>query len=320
MEAVAQTNNDNRFREELAYVDFTFTGEVKEIRLEIGGVCVLLRTDSQELCDLVRSNYKAYLSEKEPIAEIEIKCEKYEEVEATRPIRQYSPRFHVYTVETILQGSRVFFVANRAFVGMMDRRNSEVKFNFFTISSESLDSCLRITLPYLLVKYDCQALMFHACSVVTPAGGFLFPGRSGAGKTTIAKLAKEFSHLTVLADEISLVRKVDGTYRIFGTPFLGAELWDITRFTNTSVELRAILFPFKDKQISIRDLAPSRALVLLLPTVLSFFEDRMVIEMFMDLCINLLENVPARMLHFALNSDFWEGIYDSRGPICCQGK
>lgn len=308
--APVKNNDYDRFREQLAYADFTLKGEIKEIRVEIGGVCVLLKTDSQELHDLIEKNYNIYLSKKDPIAEVEIRCQKYKKDETNHAVPQYFPpfSFYVYAVETILQDTKIFFVSERAYVGVIDRKTQRVRFNFFTISIESVDSCLRITLPYFMMKYNCHALLIHACSVATPIGGFLFPGKSGVGKTTIAQLAKECPDFTVLTDEISLIRKVKDRYRIFGTPFLGAEFWDITQFTTNSDVLQAIFFPVQSKQVFIRDLAPSRALVQLLPTVLSFDEDPTTSEALLDLCMNLLEHIPSREIYFSLNTDFLRSV------------
>ena len=48
---------------------------------------------------------------------------------------------------------------------------------------------------------------------------FCFPALSEAGKTTIARLAP--ADATLLTDEASYVRKVDGQYFAYGTPFAG---------------------------------------------------------------------------------------------------
>ena len=59
----------------------------------------------------------------------------------------------------------------------------------------------------------------HAASAVRNGRAFLFAGVSGAGKTTISRLAPPDA--TLLTDEISYVRREADGYVAFGTPFAG---------------------------------------------------------------------------------------------------
>ncbi len=62
----------------------------------------------------------------------------------------------------------------------------------------------------------------HACGVVTDDGrGFLFPGQSGAGKSTIARLFEQDSRFTVLSDERLVIRRSPDGMRMYGTPWHG---------------------------------------------------------------------------------------------------
>jgi hypothetical protein len=53
----------------------------------------------------------------------------------------------------------------------------------------ALDSFFK-TLVQLLALHDGTAAMFHGSSVVMDGAGYLFVGRSGAGKTTVADLSE----------------------------------------------------------------------------------------------------------------------------------
>ena len=59
----------------------------------------------------------------------------------------------------------------------------------------------------------------HSASAVRNGRAFLFPAVSGAGKTTISRLAPP--DVTLLTDEISYVRRVADGYHAHGTPFAG---------------------------------------------------------------------------------------------------
>ncbi len=56
--------------------------------------------------------------------------------------------------------------------------------------------------------------LFHAAAVVVGGAGYLLPGRSGAGKSTFASLARD-----PLADEVAVVLPANGGYSVHGTPW-----------------------------------------------------------------------------------------------------
>jgi len=80
----------------------------------------------------------------------------------------------------------------------------------------TLDSLLRILLTWMLLPRS--AFLLHAATVVRNGRAHLFTGRSGAGKSTVASLAPAGS---VLTDELSLVRREEGVWKAYGTPFWG---------------------------------------------------------------------------------------------------
>jgi hypothetical protein len=62
----------------------------------------------------------------------------------------------------------------------------------------------------------------HACGVSDREGrGLLFVGQSGAGKTTMAKLWQGSGGTKVLSDDRIIVRRLDGRFVMFGTPWHG---------------------------------------------------------------------------------------------------
>jgi hypothetical protein len=81
----------------------------------------------------------------------------------------------------------------------------------------SIDTVLRIT--HSLVLAEEGGFLVHAASAIRNRAAYLFAGVSGAGKTTLARLAPRDA--VVLTDEISYVRKTSRGYRAYGTPFAG---------------------------------------------------------------------------------------------------
>ena len=91
----------------------------------------------------------------------------------------------------------------------------------------SIDAVLRIVHTLVLARQG--GFLLHSASAIRNGKAFLFAGVSGAGKTTISRLAP--ADATLLTDEISYVRKQDEDYFAFGTPFTGelAKLGEIRR-------------------------------------------------------------------------------------------
>jgi hypothetical protein len=81
----------------------------------------------------------------------------------------------------------------------------------------SLDCILRVVWATLLARVG--GVMIHGCGFRHDEFGFVFPGPSGAGKTTLARKAPDPDD--VLSDELCVVRKMDDGWRVFGTPFWG---------------------------------------------------------------------------------------------------
>jgi len=78
-------------------------------------------------------------------------------------------------------------------------------------------AAFRIVHSLLLARQG--GLLVHAASVVRNGRAFLFAGVSGAGKTTISRLAPPDA--TLLTDEISYLRREADGYFAYGTPFAG---------------------------------------------------------------------------------------------------
>ena len=62
----------------------------------------------------------------------------------------------------------------------------------------------------------------HACGVIDPLNnGHLFVGQSGAGKTTMARLWQKAEGVEILSDDRIILRRIDGTLWMYGTPWHG---------------------------------------------------------------------------------------------------
>ena len=163
----------------------------------------------------------------------------------------------------------------------------------------AIDALLRIVHSLLLARSG--GILLHAASGISSGRGVVFSGVSGAGKTTIARLAPPGVQL--LTDEISYLRRVDAGYRIYGTPFSG-EL--ALRGEDISAPLAAIHM-IEHGAVNRREpLAQPDAVRRLLRNTLFFAQEaELVSGVFATLC-ELTESVPVYRLEFAPDARVWE--------------
>ena len=141
-----------------------------------------------------------------------------------------------------------------------------------------------------------RGALVHAAGGSVGGKGLIFPGVSGAGKSTLTRqiMAGKPQDIEMLSDDRMIVRKIDGNFKAYGTPWPG----DAGIAVNKSVPLRAMLFLHRGKQNEIRELTPQQALEQLLPVASIPWYDRDVLPDILDFCDDLITNVPSYELHF----------------------
>src|SRR5207245_4568712 len=162
----------------------------------------------------------------------------------------------------------------------------------------AIDSLLRIIHTLILAKRG--GFLVHAASAVRGERAFLFAGVSGAGKTTISRLAP--SDATLLSDEISYVRRERDSYLSCGTPFAG-ELARVGE--NKSAALRALFFLDKGPENRIEPLESGEAVRLLLRNILFFAEDEAVVRLEFQWACEFVDRVPVSWLMLVLYQRVW---------------
>jgi hypothetical protein len=164
----------------------------------------------------------------------------------------------------------------------------------------ALDSLLRMWLSWALLPET--GFLLHAATVTRNGKAYVFFGRSGAGKSTIASLSQTGA---VFTDEISLLRRVDGEWRAFGTPFWGEFRAD---GANRSAPLAGLFRLLQSPEDRVEPVRPADLLKALLPCVL-FFSSRVDDhERLLDILATASCEVAGYNLQFQKNRSFWEVI------------
>jgi hypothetical protein len=159
------------------------------VSVEIGAIPIRLQPDNPDFCTLLKQRYEGFVNpHSEPTCHFDIHLDS-----TGRPSDE---------------DARVF---RRGNLWSLQRGDFRAEWNPRTArgwirqcpNPYSIDTVLRIT--HSLVLGEQGGFLVHAASAIRSGSAYLFAGVSGAGKTTMSRLAPPDA--TVLTDEISYIRK-----------------------------------------------------------------------------------------------------------------
>jgi hypothetical protein len=259
----------------------------RSVTVEIGDVPILLRPDDPKFCEVLEERYAGFLNpDSDPACQFEIQLDPQgrpsdEDARVTR------------------QGSLWSFQRGdfRATWDACARRGHIRQ----CPNPYSIDTVLRIT--HSLVLADEGGLLVHAASAIRGGRAYLFAGVSGAGKTTMARLAPPDA--TVLTDEISYVRRTANAYKAYGTPFAG----ELARVgANTSAPLETLYLLVQGPGNRIRPVSKIDAARALMRHVLFFAEEREMVARVFDSVLEFVSRMEVAQLVFTPDARAWELI------------
>jgi hypothetical protein len=263
---------------------------VPELDVAIGGMHVRFESERRQLLDVARDRYKGFLDTGRPDWTLALDLGSI----AAAPDADVVVRTDDGRRITIQRGDF------RATLDLSARRGRLV---LAEADEFSLDSFLRVFGSLALAERN--GLLVHASSVVRTGRAFLFPGVSGSGKSTVARLSAD---ALVLSDEISIVRALARDARCHGSPFWG----ELARAgADHDAPLAGVYFLSQADHHELHPLTPRQAVSALLPNVLWFSRDTVLTAQVLDLAGTLVETVPCFALRFRRDAGFWRLIDDA---------
>ncbi|HUC29305.1 MAG TPA: hypothetical protein VMR80_06965 [Candidatus Acidoferrum sp.] len=256
--------------------------------IEVGGMPVKVNTSDPQFSDMLVNRYEGFLTES-PNSEIEFDVDLVEggfsdpdaDVHVSQNRGQWSLERGDFCAEWN-PASRRGWIRQSA-------------------NPYSIDAVLRIVHTLVLARQG--GFLLHSASAIRNGKAFLFAGVSGAGKTTISRLAP--ADATLLTDEISYVRKTAKGYVGFGTPFTG-ELAKLGE--NVSAPIAALYLLAKGPENRIEPIPQGEAARALLANVLFFAEDQDLVQSTFHSAFEFVSRVPVSRLTFVPDNDVWELI------------
>jgi hypothetical protein len=259
------------------------------VTIEIGGMAISLRTEDSSFRELLENRYAGFtVPAHNPQFEFDIDL--FEPSETTHANED---------VCVTLEGGQ-WLLQRGDFRAQWD---SQIGRGHVRQSRNpyAIDSVLRIVHTLILAKQG--GFLVHAASAIRGGRAFLFAGVSGAGKTTISRLAPADAKL--LTDEISYVRRQGDKYWACGTPFAG-ELARVGE--NQSAPLSTLFLLEKGLENRIEPVSGAEAIRLLLRNILFFAADAELVRLVFRSACEFVERVPIRRLIFVPDERVWEII------------
>jgi len=139
-----------------------------------------------------------------------------------------------------------------------------------------------------------RGLLFHACGIDNTGQGILFSGTSGAGKSTLTRLWQNQMGVIVLSDDRVIMRKREGRFWIYGTPWHG----DAKAVSPKAVPLERIFVIRHAAQNNARQLSPPQAAAALLVRSFPPFWDAEGMNYTLEFLDELTRTVPCYDLGF----------------------
>jgi len=128
----------------------------------------------------------------------------------------------------------------RQYMSFFEEKNKKAINTFYRVSIFQFQTILRHIINKLLAGHG---FILHGSASNINGRAFLFTGRNGAGKSTIMKLLKD--KFPPLADDTIFIKKEDGKYYLYQTPFIEKEWW--VKKNSQKLELRKVYFLKKER-------------------------------------------------------------------------
>lgn len=247
-----------------------------QLRLEIGRICISVISEKQGFIKNLKSKYKSFLSQADSNCSFKIFLSHRYPSNLNTDVHLTQKNRGVYSINAESFNGKIDLKKNEARVGMQANENI-------------FESLLRIL--YSVILLPNQGFLIHSLGLKRDGKGYLFPGPSSSGKSTIARGVKDFR---VLSDELVAVRRIENSFYLFATPFIGE--FD-AQANNICAPLERIFFLNRDLPSACQRQAQLETMINLLGNIFFFTRDLQSNQEVLKLCDELSSQVAAYQMN-----------------------
>ena len=270
------------------------------ITIDIAGIVTALDIADAHYAAQTRAHLSAFLAVDKP-PQLTVR------VRVTPGARFVPLRAGPWVIETALNDGRLTY---RSFFdsGWADFTRGEAALD---IAPEcDVENFLRVLYAHLCVRGG--GLLLHAAGVIRDGRGFVFCGKSGAGKSTTAQLSLE-AGVTVLSDDLVIVRRQGDAFRVYGVPFRGTFAEGLR--TRADAELAGVYALVKDGAHFVTASTAPQAVAALARCAPFVMSQPAASAHVIAFCRALSAQTFVGELHFRKDAGFWAAIDESIKPV-----
>ncbi|MBR5322833.1 MAG: hypothetical protein IKU48_04750 [Clostridia bacterium] len=155
----------------------------------------------------------------------------------------------------------------------------------------------RIGVEMMLLKYG--GMLLHASLIEYQGKAIAFTGPSGIGKSTQADIWHKRLGADIINGDRAAIRKVDGEWRAYGSPFAGTS----GIYKNKNAPLSAIVVLKQSKENKLVPLNAAEAFGIIYSEISIHQWDKRFVSDITDIYLDLLNAVPVYLLECLPNED-----------------
>ncbi len=261
----------------------------KRINLNIGDVAISIAGNSPLTDWEIAPSYFPFICETEPDIRVNMRRGTPDDTGARKFFGSY-PIWDLYRSNghSILKFYDQMPGLARALA--FENHLKEADLIFPDATDQFIDPFYGPVLELLMINYLAQSrgVVLHSCGIKSGENGLLFVGESGAGKSTLTRLWNQAGDVEILSDDRTVVRKKDGDYWMYGTPWHGEAKFGLP----LSVKLDRIYFIQHGAANSARTIKGAEPVQNLLTCSFPPYWDAEGMEFTIDLFSDLTATVP----------------------------
>ncbi len=271
-----------------------------ELKFAVGNICLSIKIKHPGTIRKIKTHYNDFISNQTPDLYINVEYKNIVTPHRRTPLLE-TRSWRVYKEK----GCFIFSFPRRniSSIAQLNKKLNRIKFYTKDPSYQLLLYLFpEILFSLILPKY--YGLMLHACGVIHRGKGYLFIAADGGGKSTIAKLSEG---KVVLNDDRILIRKQEGRFIMYGTPWHG----EFKRVSKVSVPISKVFFLRKAKHNYIFSLTSKQAMIKFLNNVIYLPVSEGIRRKVFELCSQMAKQLECHILGFVPKKNIWRFIDDS---------